>query len=241
MKQISKKSRMILISLSLLLLAAVGMTVAYYNSQKDFHNKFQTGAPGVAIQEEFDPADLWLPDEEKSKKVWFTNTGEMDMYLRFKVKIRWKDGKKPEKVTDVKDLKGIITLYWRDSKNGGITWTQAAAGSPPFSGLLTPVTDIETVDGEDVSTTYYYYNKVLKAGESTERVLESVKFSPELSNDPHEHTDYSNVQIDVTITGETVLANPKAASDEWGMTVKDDKTENQQDYITWLDNKLIKR
>lgn len=230
MKQISRKSRMILISLGLLLLTAVGMTVAYYNSQKDFHNKFQTGAPGVAIQEEFDPADLWLPGEEKSKKVWFTNTGEMDMYLRFKVEVQWKDGEKPQKVTDVKDLlgeKGIVTLYWRDSnKDGGITWTQAAAGTPPFSGLLTPVTVTELVDGENVSTTYYYYNKVLKAGESTERVLESVKFSPELSNDPHEHTDYSNVQIDVTIKGETVLANPKAADDEWDMTAEDDGSGN---------------
>ncbi|MCI9502469.1 MAG: hypothetical protein HFG76_10845 [Hungatella sp.] len=234
MKQLNKRATKILIVLSLLMLTAVGMTIAYYNSQKDFHNKFRTGAPGVAIQEQFDPADLWVPGEEKSKKVWFSNTGELDMYLRFIVEVQWKDGEKPTKITDIKDLlgeDGIITLYWRDSTGENITWTQATADG--FSGLLTPVTVTETVEGKNVSITYYYYNKILKAGESTEHVLESVKFNTRLSNDEHEHTDYSNVQIDVTIKGETVLANPEAANDEWKMIVADDETENRQDYITW--------
>ena len=85
MAQISKKAKKILIVLGLLTIAVIGLTLAYYSGQEEFENEFHVKEPGVAIYEKFNPTDWWVPGEEKSKQAWFTNTGEMDMLLRFKI------------------------------------------------------------------------------------------------------------------------------------------------------------
>lgn len=211
MKQMTKKTKQILILLALLLVVLIGGTIAYYTSQHAFENEFQVPAPGVAIQERFSPADHWVPGEEKSKEVWFTNTGGQDMLLRFSITAEWAEGSEPKDKDGSAlqiDPNDVITLYWnqgneiRDNQN------------PPIDFVKSDLT--ETSDGQ--KKVYYYYTKVLKAGESTQHVLESVKFSSALSNDGHQHSDYSNTQIDLTITGETVLADAGAVQEQWTET-----------------------
>lgn len=211
MKQLLEKNKKILIALGLLFLAAAGLTYAYYNSMKDFKNEFRTPKPGVAIHEIFDPSDYWVPGEEKSKKALFSNSGESDMLLRFKVDIAW-DGADSDHPQNAPE--NFVTLYWKDSSNKKGDGTpdpielSEASGRDDFDFVLGP-------DG------YYYYKKVLKAEGSdmslTQDVLQSVKFSEHLSNDGHANSNYSNVQINVKIQGETVLASAggKAAEDEW--------------------------
>ena len=255
MKHIKKINKRILIPLSLLVLAVVGMSVAYYSSQKDFYNALYTGGvPGVAINERFDPTDLWLPEEEKSKQVWFENTGQLDMYLRFTVDVQWEGGSRDEKIKDTdkgaEELSEVIKLNFRASSDSSdpiilpgkddIAWGESwvvveEEGKREFSlpqnlsdidcsSLLTPV----LVKEGDKATLYYYYNEVLKAGGSTERILESVEFDKELSNDGHYHSDYSDIQINITVNGETVLANKDEAKAKWSMTV-----EESGDTIKW--------
>ena len=212
MKQINKKATKILIILSLLLLAAVGMTIAYYNSMKKFENEFSVNAPGVAVYEKFDPSDLWVPGEEKSKEVLFKNTGEQDMLLRFSYKIEWV---LPEgKGTPPKSAEEVVALHWNigDGNEKGEDKEAFAAGK--FTDIPIDFTKV-TQDGRNgINTDYYYYNKILKAGEATDWVLESVKFAKDISNDEHGY-DYSNLQINLTITGETVLADSAAVTDQW--------------------------
>ena len=220
MEQISKKAKTVLISLGLLTIAVVGLTVAYYSSQKDFENQFRLKEPGVAIYEKFNPTDWWVPGEEKSKEAWFTNTGELDMLLRFKIDVDWaekpkdKDGKPIEDV----DPRTVVNLYWKGTKKDG----QGKVTDPVL--LPTKETEgfdfipiVQTEDGKEVI--YYYYTKILKAkdmeGSSTKHVLESEGFSKELSNDGHKNSDYSNTQIDLTIKGETVLVDENAVKEQW--------------------------
>lgn len=195
MKKIAKKTKNILIILALLLVALIGGTIAYYTSQQAFENEFKVPKPGVTIQEKFNPSDHWVPGEEKSKEVRFTNTGEMDMLLRFKVEAAWADGTTHPDV----DVDSVITLYWNQGSD-------VRGENPPVDFVY------------DQNTGYYYYTKVLEAGKPTQNVLESVKFSANLSNDGHLNSDYSNTQINLTITGETVLADAEAVAEQWTET-----------------------
>ncbi len=194
MSKRNKKTKNILILLVLLLIAVIGGTVAYYFSKKDFSNEFRVPEPGVAIQERFSPADSWVPGEEKKKEVWFTNTGEMDMLLRFSVEAEWASDSHPNV-----DPNNVITLFWNQGNE-----TRDAQNPPVNFQIIT-----------DGNTKYYYYTKILEAGKSTEHVLESVKFSSELSNDGHKNSDYSNTQINLTIKGETVLVDEAAVAEQW--------------------------
>lgn len=261
-RQFNKKTVKVIAVFSLALLALVGLTMAYYNSQKDFQNEFHVNAPGVAMYEDFNPADHWVPDEEKGKQAWFTNTGELDMLLRFKVEAKWEipptwtdeygiiheiDGRKKG------DLVGpdVLTLYWQDSQNdigGGYHQegdNRVATGEDSNgNSIYGPVELKDAVDKpgfdfmpieEADGTIYYYYKKILRAkgseGSSTQHVLESVKFTPQLSNDGHHNSDYSHTQIDLEITGETVLVDQRAVEEQWpGVTVEigEDGT------VTWV-------
>lgn len=230
MKHLSKKNIKVLIAFCFLLFTAIGLTLAYYSSQKDFQNEFHVKEPGVAIYEKFNPTDWWVPDEEKSKQAWFTNTGEMDMLLRFKIDVEWAEGKEPkDKDGNVLPVaaKDVVTLYWKDS-SGGNAITLPEEKTTGFDFM--PITEN--------GTTYYYYTKILKAkdldGSSTQHVLESVKFSPNLSNDGHLHSNYADTQIDLTISGQTVLVDERAVEEQWpGVTVSFTKNSTGAVTVNW--------
>lgn len=240
MKQISKKTTKIILALSLLLLTAVGLTIAYYNSQKAFKNEFHVNSPGVSIYEKFNPTDWWVPGEEKSKQAWFTNTGELDMLLRFRIDYDWADGQGPTGPSSEMDAKNVIKLYWEDSKKPGGRKELPVAEA----GKTVEFGDFIGIYDPDAKTTYYYYKKILKAkgsdGSSTQHVLESVKFEPNLSNDGHLHSDYSSTQIDLTISGETVLVDWRAVREKWpNVKIKDDYKNKDENGNVVSDGKVI--
>ena len=207
MKEIIKKRKPAFLIFCLLAVTAVGATIAYFSSQKDFGNEFRVKAPGVAMEEKFNPADHWVPGEEKAKEVWFTNTGQMDMLLRFSVDIQW-DETVPHPDRDPKD---VIGLYWYGGEKGGECIRIPARSADGTHSDAAPVGFKQIVqDGR----AYFYYEKVLKAGESTQHTLESVKFATNLSNDGHNNSDFSDTRLLVTIRGETVLADSDAVQ-EW--------------------------
>lgn len=245
MAQISEKAKKILIVLGLLTIAVVGLTLAYYSGQEEFENEFHVKEPGVAIYEKFNPTDWWVPGEEKSKQAWFTNTGEMDMLLRFKITPEWVEKPKDKNgivLPDekIKPIDEVITLYWKDSTGGTpIALPKASEDNPVIMPEEGSAFDFIAIYDRTEKTTYYYYKKVLKAKgssqSSTQHVLESVKFSENLSNDGHKNSDYSNVQIDLTIAGETVLVDERAVEEQWpGVTVSFTKnSEGAVSEVNW--------
>ena len=207
MKWMSRKARLALAASGLVLLSVIGATAAYYTSSKQFSNYFSVGAPGAAVQEKFNPADRWAPGEDKEKVVIFRNTGDMDMLLRFTVEAGWKDPAPADAEFPP------YVLYWNTDEGDGAEEDPAQAGAfrTTDDGRIKDFQKVTVnVDGENKD--YYYYKKILKAGESTEKVLKSVKFKTELTN------AVSGSQINLTVKGETVLVNRDAALEAWGIT-----------------------
>lgn len=199
MKQLSNKKSKILLVLGLLLLTVAGVTLAYYAVQKVFQNEFKVKEPGIALIEKYNPSDHWVPGEEKSKEVLFTNTEEQDMLLRFSFELKWADG---QQVPGNRDVKDVVKLYWTDEHGKKV---EVGADSVPKGFVKRPSGNVD----------YYYYTQVLKGGKSTPKVLESVKLETNMSNDEHFNSDFSDKKFELTIKGETVLADEKAVAEQW--------------------------
>lgn len=182
-KTFSKKKVAGLLSL-VVLLAAVGGTLAYYSNHLSLENPLKTPHSGAAIIEEFNPNSSFLPGETAAKKVAFQNTGEMDVYLRVKAtpSEAWydADGNKTTLPTTEND-EDIVTKAWTD-----------------YWKLGTDDCEWSKVIGD-----YRYYNAILPAGAITNDILASITLRPVVSNDRHE-ADYSNKVYKLTFDAEAI-------------------------------------
>lgn len=199
MKRLFHRKMFAVIALCIITLIGVSGTYAYYQSEVQIKNPFRTGEPRIHLSEKFNEADNWVPGEEKEKKVWFENLGNMDLLLRFKVEVTLRDpADQPVKITASKSDKNVYvtadgnefcTLNWFDENMK--SWGDKQDG-------------------------FYYYNQIFKAEAKTLPVLKSVTFSKGLSNDVHGiRTDYSQYKLQVIITAETIQVNKEAASALW--------------------------
>lgn len=199
MKRLFHRKMFAVIALCIITLIGVSGTYAYYQSEVQIKNPFRTGEPRIHLSEKFNEADNWVPGEEKEKKVWFENLGNMDLLLRFKVEVTLRDqADQPVKITASKSDKNVYvtadgnefcTLNWFDENMKN--WADKQDG-------------------------FYYYNQIFKAEAKTLPVLKSVTFSKGLSNDVHGiRTDYSQYKLQVKITAETIQVNKEAASALW--------------------------
>lgn len=199
MKRLFHRKMFAVIALCIITLIGVSGTYAYYQSEVQIKNPFRTGEPRIHLSEKFNEADNWVPGEEKEKKVWFENLGNMDLLLRFKVEVTLRDpADQPVKITASKSDKNVYvttdgnefcTLNWFDENMK--SWADKQDG-------------------------FYYYNQIFKAEAKTLPVLKSVTFSKGLSNDVHGiRTDYSQYKLQVKITAETIQVNKEAASALW--------------------------
>lgn len=189
----NRKKIAVIAGLCLVLL--IGGVYAYFFQSSELKNPFSTANPSIEVVENFNPADQWLPGEKKRKEVTFTNTGDVDVLMRFKVEVSMIDSKGVE-VQQIPE--GFYTLNWSDEMKG--KWY---------------------IEGKDKPLGYYYYNAVLAPGASTGMTLKSVAFTPEISNDAHE-TDYSGYVLHVKVVGEAIQADSSAVSEEWNMNVSID-------------------
>lgn len=199
MKQLSNKKSKILLVLGLLFLTVIGATAAYYAVQKVFQNEFKVEKPGIGLIEKYNPSDHWVPGEETSKEVLFANTEEQDMLLRFSFELKWADG---VQVPGNRDVKDVVKLYWTDNNGDKVEVNNDSC----------PRDFVKKSSG---GVDYYYYTKVFKGGQKTPKVLESVKLETNMSNDEHLNSDFSDKKFQLTIKGETVLADEKAVAEQW--------------------------
>ncbi|WP_394911130.1 BsaA family SipW-dependent biofilm matrix protein [uncultured Robinsoniella sp.] len=199
MKRLFHRKMFAVIALCIITLIGVSGTYAYYQSEVQIKNPFRTGEPRIHLSEKFNEANNWVPGEEKEKKVWFENLGNMDLLLRFKAEVTLRDpADQAVKITASKSDKNVYvtadgnefcTLNWFDENMK--SWADKQDG-------------------------FYYYNQIFKADAKTLPVLKSVTFSKGLSNDVHGiRTDYSQYKLQVKITAETIQVNKEAASALW--------------------------
>lgn len=207
-----------LVSLAVIM-GTFGGTWAYYGASRAMANPLRTPGSGVAIVEDFNPTDSFLPGETVVKKVAFQNTGDMDLYLR--VKIPPSEGWY-ESVID--NVNGTETTVVRPVDEGKLLvsrvikdWTEEWGNQRA---------DDSWDDGTEWVTIgdYRYYKKILPAGGSTADILSSIKLDPAVSNDRHA-ADYSDKIYKLTFDAEAipVYADGQATygiEAEWKMTAE---------------------
>ncbi|MCD8371034.1 MAG: BsaA family SipW-dependent biofilm matrix protein [Clostridiales bacterium] len=225
-------------------LLSFGTTWAFYVNSSVLANPLSTASSGVTMVEEYNPDSSFLPGETVVKQVSFENTGDMDLLLRVEVPPAeaW--------LTSNGESTNLDTSYVLK------TWSTAWG---PLTGVNGDGETIYNEDGYDLSnasgqldtsywtapfseenasgdTVYYrYYKLVLKKngtendGDKTGNILESIKLSPEVSNDRHAD-DYSNKIYELTFNAEAVAVEEETqtgALSEWNMvaTVTGDSVE----------------
>lgn len=209
MKQPMNKRLLALLGLTAVV--TTGSVIAAFSSQNSIKNDFSTGSPSVELVENFNPADSWLPGENKKKEVTFTNTGSYNSLMRFKVEISLEKADGSFVELGRQDANGQLVLkelyrdfyklhwVWGDSLN---KISQDWKYSQVNPSVTTKQKDGKTV--QTVVTGWFYYNKVLAPGDSTGLTLKSVEFTPDISNDGHPD-DYTDYTLHVDVSGEAVL------------------------------------
>ena len=177
-----------LLTCVLIITLAIGTTLAYYNNADSLTNKLVTTDSSVYLDEQFAPADDWLPGETKTKEVVFGNHGTSNQVIRFRVERAWLD---ESNNTWNPVISNPVTINWRAN------W-------------LNDWDDSFISDGG-----WYYYNKVLAINDETDPVMESVTFSPDLANDNH-IADAAHKTYRIRVYMEAADVNSDITGAEWG-------------------------
>ena len=172
-------------------------TVAYFNAEDTAHNVITSGSVNIELVEKTKGDDGSLADFPKkgiegvmpgtsvSKIVTVKNTGEAPAYIRVWVNSSISEPGDPITNPTIKCLPLTITVNGEEVD------------------VLTM--DYNTEDWTQGEDGYWYYNEVLKAGDTTEALFENVSFHKQMGN------VYQNSKALVDVTAEaTQSANQKA-------------------------------
>ena len=166
-------------------------TVAYFNAEQQAHNIITTGSIDIDLVEEmivdgtkvpFEDQEGVMPGESVSKIVTVKNTGESDAYIRVWVNTAISEPGDPITNPLIKNLPLTIEV----------------------EGETVELIDIDynTEDWTAGEDGYWYYDKALKAGETTEPLFENVTFHKLMGN------AYQNSRTIVDVSAEaTQVAN----------------------------------
>ena len=86
-----KKKKTLIAIGTLLLVAVVGATFAYYTSNTTFENVFNAGKYKITLTEEFESPDNWVPGETIPKTVTAKNDGTVPAAVRVSYVEKWED------------------------------------------------------------------------------------------------------------------------------------------------------
>ena len=192
-KYINKKS-IIIASVMLLLLVAVGTTLAYiFTETNPVENTFNPSKVACAVVENNNPdenrADIVLNDSIKTN-VQIKNTGDTDAYIRVAVVVNWMDeaGTKVWATKPVEGADGDYTITYNLS-NG---WFNGGDG-------------------------FYYYSKTISPEKLTTILINEAKQLTSAPQTPDGIQYYLSIEIvasAIQSTPETVVEN------HWGVTVE---------------------
>ena len=178
---------------SLLAVALIASTFAYWNQTSSIENPFDTGTYGSTVKEDFKPSDgeNWQPGVEINKDVVAVNTGDQDIIVRVRLDETWARSA-TSSVTPGQVYKDSIAnnynVYTTAQANAtdGLT---ALDGSVVTKNFATSANWIQGAGG------WYYYRVNLAGGQTSDRWLDSV----ELLND----ADMGNMQTKYYVTTST--------------------------------------
>ena len=152
-----KKKKTIIILLFLLMVGIVGLTIAYFSNSGTIQNVFKTKDYKVRLREKFVSPDNWLPCDTTEKKVYVVNTGDTDEAVRITYTEKWV-------AEDGTILSGLIDM------NGNLT------NEEEYSEHAAIINFANDCNWEEYNG-YYYFKHILKPGESTNTLIDSVTFN----------------------------------------------------------------
>lgn len=151
-------------------------TWAYYTSTTTINNDLKTKGYGNRTVEEFTPDEDWQPGETVTKTAAVTNTGDYALVVRVKFDETW--SRNGSAFQSVAYNEAIDTVQYQASPQ---TWraNQANGAAGETDGLTN---GDETVVYKLLNSTewtkgidgYFYYNKPLEAGNTTENLLNTI-------------------------------------------------------------------
>lgn len=189
------KSKKMLSIIALLLILVVGSTIAYFNSNTSFANKFNLSAYDVQIEEEF--YGTW-----GTKKVTFANKDTTPVVIRVSYNEMWKS-------SETEDNK---VLYLSNSVKVNDKYIEAAVKD------WTGEWSSDFIQGSDG---WYYYKKVLDkvdSGKDKVTVLNSVELNDELKASKS-YSDYLQAKYELDFNFEAIQASEKAVKEIWNYDI----------------------
>lgn len=216
-----KKLKLMGLAMTLLVVAVVGGSLAYFRAETDTQTPISVGNLGVELR--LDMKDLpsyiqnnmlnvegGMPGDDFSYPVYAYNSGDYDSYIRI-----------------------TLTRYW-ENKNGGQKNFDADAGEILLqlngNNLQTDKDEyIETdnwiIDASDTNkeVVYMYYKMPVKAKDGTSHAIDNIKIG-NISNQDF----YSNLKlkVDVEVDAIQTVAAKDAILAEWGLDVAFDNDGN---------------
>lgn len=195
-KYINKKS-IIIASVMLLLLVAVGTTIAYiFTETEPVENTFNPSKVSCAVVEKgYEPVSGEIQNiSDKKSNVQIKNTGDTDAYIRVEVVVNW--------------MNADGTRVWATKP------VEAVEGA---DGDYTITYNLEDgwFDGGDG---FYYYSKAVSPEELTTILINEAKQLKSAPQTPDGIQYYLSIEIvasAIQSTPETVVA------EQWGVTVND--------------------
>ena len=181
-------------------LAAVGGTFAYYSATTDFNNQFDTVNYSTSTTEQFNPNGdnkKWEPGVTVAKKVYATNTGDGDVWVRIKFDEAWfkqeenkgfaegaplvfAGDKKGFSTTDGLEKFGVetdtdITKVSSAAHQGiGDNYSKDGDVSKDSGSVVLKHFDKDWETNWYFADGYFYYKTALKKGQTTPTLLEGV-------------------------------------------------------------------
>ncbi len=185
--------------LSVLLVAVIGLTFAYFQTTANFVNVFNTGTYRVVTTEEFVGPENWAPGQEIPKTITSTNEGTIPAAVRVSYTEQW-----------LKEIDGVETDITNQITNG------------------TVIINLDNTSEWIQEGNYYYYKYILNPTKTTSSFIKSVTLNPNMNGASCTQSgltqicEASNVALGatykLTITKETVQADKY--QDVWNTNVE---------------------
>ena len=184
----NKQKTAIIALVALAIVGVIGGTIAYFTSETTFRNEFHTKPYITEFTEEFEAPKEWLPGTVTSKKVYVTNTGDIDLAVRISYTEEWTsaDGTVLPLIQEQEDkqVRAAIINFPNETD-----WLVEESGTP--------------------ATRYYYYKNGLKKDGRTSLFIDKVTFNSDIDieytcTNIYTYTDDSTSEGSAPEEGKTV-------------------------------------
>lgn len=170
-----KRKKLILIILSLaVVLAVIGITLAYFTANKSVDNAITIGKNEIEVSEDFVPPAEQTTDTKYKKQISVVNTGNVDCYVR--VYADFSDEAIREKSYFSNDTDMETAQYYSAVRD--MTNDNTYVNHLPEGWVFVPDNSSETK-----LAGYYYYTEPIKPNESTPPLFTFVRTEYDNAND----------------------------------------------------------